>query len=508
MYRIRLAVITTLCLLTFTLSACASAPASTAGTTTPTASTAPSPTRPRASPLPRATQQLPIPMPSTPIPPSPVVATATLAPAQSSLPAPVYMISDQNPSNQIVRLDPDGVTLTQLTFELQPVQSFTVAAEAGTLAYLVGDAEERTLVVLDGDGRRELISGSLYRPTISPDGQMVLVRIEHTTPNSLASGVWVVATNGGAPSLVQADDPLESGVFAEVAAWVYTPIGYDPKGIRMLLWAYDAAGPAIPGGEVVILDPRGGVALRSATCCEDPAWSSDGQAITITGGGPGPDLRYGLYLIDAQTGEELPLIAQNEDSLPLVTGARLLDDGEVYAFYEDVPWESFHWEYPFRPQMARMSVGRLPTVLRADDYPLSDVLWRKDASGALLTVWDQVLDNPLAGRLVWLDAQGDAAFEIPLVGSMAQWADTTQALTAGTCRFLPNIGWQPAETRSFSTGAADLQARLNARGFDAGQADGYFGDQTRTALHLFQVGQGLSVTDTLDCATWHALLDR
>ncbi|MCI5038058.1 MAG: peptidoglycan-binding protein, partial [Donghicola eburneus] len=39
-----------------------------------------------------------------------------------------------------------------------------------------------------------------------------------------------------------------------------------------------------------------------------------------------------------------------------------------------------------------------------------------------------------------------------------------------------------------------LQRGLTARGFDAGGADGVFGDKTRSAIRAYQRSQGLPVT--------------
>ncbi|NNJ08987.1 peptidoglycan-binding protein [Chloroflexales bacterium ZM16-3] len=268
------------------------------------------------------------------------------------------------------------------------------------------------------------------------------------------------------------------------------------------------AGPAIPGGELVILGRDAAPLHSEPTCCEGAVWSADGSAVTIVGGGPGPDIRYGLFQIDAATGVEQTLIGQGDSSYPLVLGARQLLDGNTYAFYEEVPGDVFSWEYPFTSQMVRVDADGAITPLRQDSYPPSKVLWRDDASGALLTVWDMALDNPLAGSLVWADITGSPAIKTGVVGSNVLWADSVRPLYEGDCSLLPQVGWQPPEARTFSTGAADLQARLGAQGFDAGSPDGYFGDQTRAALRQFQTSRGIPPGDRLDCATWQALLGR
>ncbi len=436
------------------------------------------------------------------VPPAPTSMPTVPVVAEAGLPAPVYFINYGNPDEQIMRLERDGTTLTQISFESQPVLDLSVAQRTGTLVYLVGDEQQQTLVVLDGSGRRELLRGQLQAPRISADGQTVALRMSGQ-PDA-PDGIWEVGVRGGRPSLVLADGTDAS---SGDEWWVYTPVSYAPNDSRLLLWAYDDAGPAIPGGQAVVVEGEQ-TRLRTWTCCEWPVWSTDGSAITVTGGGPGPDMRYGLFVIDLVSGAEQPVLEQSETEVPLVTGARQLDDGQIYALYQQALYPDFSWEFPFTPQLVRVTMDGQVTPVHPQSFPLSDAIWRDDASGALLTVWDEVLENPLAGRLTWVPTTDGAVVRTEVVGSYTHWADTDQPLYAGDCSLLPQIGWQPPASRVFSAGAADLQARLSAQGFNAGTADGYFGDQTRTALEAFQASRNLPTNPNLDCATWQALLGR
>ena len=51
----------------------------------------------------------------------------------------------------------------------------------------------------------------------------------------------------------------------------------------------------------------------------------------------------------------------------------------------------------------------------------------------------------------------------------------------------------------------EVQAALNALGFDAGPADGVFGQRTRQALAAYQRDAGLPVTGYLTAAQWDRL---
>jgi hypothetical protein len=404
-----------------------------------------------------------------------------------------------------------------ITFEDSPVSDFDVAADAGTIVYVFGDASsdntQRTLVALDGGGRRELFVGEVSAPRISPDGQTLVARLDNPEPGLIVGqdasppGVWSFPLSGGRPSLVQSDDSLEGQEPPDGTAWTYTPIGYDRGGQRLLLWAYNLGGPSIPGGELVIMSRSGTAPVRTSTCCEGAAWSVDGSAVTIVGGAPGPDLRYGLYRIDATAGDEKPIIEQLEGGVPLVMGARQLLDGQIYAFYQEVKTDDFNWDYPFTAQMVRVADGKI-TPLRQDSYKQEEAIWRDDASGALITTRDRMTGDGSRPQLLWLDSSGGPAVETEAFGTMPRWADSVRPLYEGDCTLLPAIAWQSAAKRVFSAGALDLQRRLHANGQDVGSPDGFFGDQTRAALHAFQKSKGIPPNDVLDCATWQALLGR
>lgn len=493
------------------LAACGGAPPAPAPTAAPTDASAPTGAPATAAP-PTQAPALPTRAPTV----APTLAAVTPLPSPTPgpavLPAPAYALAGVGAPAQIVRVEPDGRAAALVTFEPLAVRDFDVAAAAGALVYIYGDDLGGTLVALDGGGRRELLSGRLSAPRVSPDGRQIVVRVDSPAPGlivgqeSAPAGVYALSPAGGRPSLLLADDDAAGQPAPDGTAWSYTPIAFSPDGGRLLLWAYNLAGPALPGGELVIMDLAGGDLVRSqATCCEGAEWSVDGAAVTIVGGPPGPDIRFGLYRIDASSGAERALIAQG-DSYPLVVGARQLADGAVYAFYQDVAQSDYSWEYPFSPSMVKVAADGAITPLRADSWPVLSALWRADASGALVAARDDAAGAGPDGRLVWLPSGGSGAAPTETFGRQMRWADTARPLASGDCALLPQIAWQPPESRAFSAGVADLQGRLNFLGLDAGPPDGFFGDKTRDALNQYRAGQGLPQSDALDCATWQALL--
>jgi hypothetical protein len=398
-----------------------------------------------------------------------------------------------------------------VTFEAAPVLEFAVAAEAATIAYVVDDpagGDRRTLVLLDGGGRRERLYEKISGVAISPDGSQVVYRLDSPAPGLIIgsdespSGVWSSLPAGpGRPSLGTPDVPADGVYDGDAPAWSYTPLGWSPDGSRLALVAYDADGPGIPGGEVAIFPREGREPVRGPTCCEWPAWSADGTALHSAGGGPGPDVRYGLYRLDTGTGAETPVIEQAPDGpIPLVTAPRQLADGELYAFVELAPADGFSWEYRFRPRLSRVGAGGDVTPLAAPVGAPVAVLWDQDARGAVVAPVGEAGVEPLA----WVPADGSAIVALDATGVALAWAAVPVA--EGDCSVFTGIGYQQPASRQFSAEARDVQARLAALGFEPGAADGFFGDQTRAAVVAFQRDRGLDATGDVNCATWQALL--
>jgi hypothetical protein len=464
------------------------------------------PARPEgaASPTVRAE---PLPFPNESATPTAAGAQQPEPTAPAVLPGALYLIDAR--TAQLLRVEPDAQRVSQITFEDEPVLELAVAGEAGTLFYLVGDQEgvERTLYALDGAGRRMLMRGQIRDLAASPDGQRVAYRLEAPEPGLIVgqeqapSGVWVSFAFGMRPSLVLADVPADN-VYDEDPAWHYFPISWSPDGATLALYAYDADGPAIPGGELVLLG-QDGQEVRGQTCCELPSWSADSGALHSAGGGPGPDVRYGLYRNDAQSGEETAVIAQDSDQVvPLVFAPRQLADGRLYTLVELAPTEGFSWDYPFRPALALVDPdGSLTPLSPPVPVPLA-VLWADDGSGALVASYDP--EQWEVEGLFWQPAAISPPVELPVTGATLAWVSA--ALTDGDCSMFTPLRYQEGAARQVDSSVRDLQARLAAQGFAAGSLDGLFGEQTRSAVAAFQRARGLEASGVVDCATWQALL--
>lgn len=434
---------------------------------------------------------------------------ATSSIAAGPLPAPVYFIAAE--SLQVSRIEADGQTVSQISFEELPVLALSVAARSGRIVYLTGepDGAEATLVALDGSGRREVLSGAISAPVLSPAGDRVVYRLEDPAPGLLSgqnespAGVWASSLDGpGRPALLIADVPVD-GVVDDSPAWRYTPVGWALDNRRVALFAYDMDGPAVPGGELVILGDAEPV--RGPSCCEEERWSVDGTALHVAGGFPGPDTRIGLFRIDALSGVERVVLDREEGQpLPVIRAPRQLADGQLYAFVAMLPPDFSGWDYPTEMALARIGADGITPLAPIGPTPV-EVAWREDASGALIvTAPANQPGDTLAGQILWQPAAPTAALPLPARGFAAAWA--TGELAAGDCAQFNPIGYQDETSRRFSPEARDLQRRLAALGFDPGAADGLYGAQTRAAVAAFQQTRGLTASGDVDCATWQVLL--
>ena len=144
--------------------------------------------------------------------------------------------------------------------------------------------------------------------------------------------------------------------------------------------------------------------------------------------------------------------------------------------------------------------------VRPESYLLAGALWADDASGAIVAdAGDNYAD--WYGRLSWLPLDGGPAIALAGRGSLMHWGNAAPQPAADACgRFRP-IAWDPPASRNARPEVLDVQRRLLALGYSqVGQADGFYGDQTRAAVLAFQQASSLPASGDVDCATWAALL--
>ena len=160
--------------------------------------------------------------------------------------------------------------------------------------------------------------------------------------------------------------------------------------------------------------------VRGPTCCEQPVWSADSRALYAAGGGPGPDLRYGLYRSDAADGTESELIAQgSSEQIPLVFAPYQATDGRIYALVELAPTQGFDWDYPFRPALVALaadgSLTRLGDPLTATPV---EALWAVDGSGVVVAT----VGADGTEQVIWQTTTQTMVRKLPVTGRALAWA--------------------------------------------------------------------------------------
>jgi hypothetical protein len=437
--------------------------------------------------------------------PSAAPQPTSTAPAAALLPAPVYLLD----GGQIWRMERDGQTRRQITFESSDIFDFDIGATDNALAYAVGEGSERTIVLLDRSGRSELMHGPVWRPRIAPAGEQIAFQLERPVDGLQSgrakgsnAGVWTIARVGGSPSLLQASDPISDTDNPPMEARQYYPHGWSPDGTQLLMGVYFPVGE---GGYLAVKDMASGTVAEITQACCEASWSADGAAVIIAGGTQIQDAILGLWRADPHTGATTELISASEQAgSPLVTAARQLADGSIYAFLTITKEPSVEGNNKVTPQRVQPDGSFAP--LRKQNYLLAGALWADDASGTIVA---DSGDNPAEGygKLSWLPLDGGPATALAGRGSLMRWGNPAPQPAADICARFDLIAWAPAASRTARPETLDVQRRLLARGYSqVGQADGFYGDQTKAAVLAFQQASGLPATGDVDCTTWAALL--
>ncbi len=411
-YARRSSVICTLLASLALLSACAgaslSAPTAVPATTAPTA--APSVTElPAATPI---TTTLPAPSPT------PEAGTALL-------PAPLYVLA----GGQIVRIERDGKTRTQITNESPPVPEalaivqFDVSPVDGTLVYVIQGAGTPPVLVrtaADGGNRTVLLDTlSVAAPLIAPDGATMALRVfeDPGQPGMDTPGLYLMPVAGGEPRLILADEPATDPTVAGGDGRGFEPVAWSPDGTKLLVNAFSLS---VEICELAIVDvASGGVTyLQTPTpdlvaSCTAAAWSFDSTTVYFSVADPSRLINEpGIWRGDVASGAAtaIPLEPTN-----VLVQAPFDASDRLYAFVAPLPDTNppLAADLPEYPDLSyTMNSGLLAggafVPLRSDAYDLYRALWALDGSGAIIFE----ISDPVEVRLLWLPTDGGPAVEL------------------------------------------------------------------------------------------------
>ena len=304
------------------------------------------------------------------------------APEDTLLPHTFYFLgTDSAGLTQVFRIERDGKTQKQLTFEPVSVNDYDVSLADESVAYVANN--QLLLVNSDGSDRRLVVDGgpvdennpflsNINSPVFSPDGQTLAYGYKGLNLYSVSSGV---------SNLIIENQIEDSGGFP-FPKELYWPERYPPDGTKLLitLGYYEGAAAAIydPASKALV---RLTGAEGALICCDETVWSADGSSIYSASPSAGM-FNSGLWKIDPSTGAVTTLFTSNFDSGSFLYADEpyLALDDQLYFFFAEATTE-LNSRTPL--QLVRSApdgvTGR--TVLRPDTFELmNESLWAPDAS--------------------------------------------------------------------------------------------------------------------------------
>ncbi|MFQ3634108.1 TolB family protein [Roseiflexus sp.] len=394
------------------LSACAgaspSAPTAVPATTAPTA--APSVTEPPAATP--ATTTLPAPSP-------------TPEPGTALLPAPLYVLA----GGQIVRIERDGETQTQITNETPPapdalsIVQFDVSRTDESIVYVVQGAGTPSLLVrtaADGSNRTVLLDKLFVNsPHISPDGASIVLSVseDYERSDAQAPGLYVMPITGGEPRLILPNEPATDPTAAGGDGRGFEAVAWSPDGTKLLVNAFSLS---VELCELAVLDvASGAVTYLQApkpdlvASCTAAAWSSDSKTVYFSVTYPSRLINEpGIWRGDVASGAATSIPVEPANAI-VHTPFYAVD--RLYAFVAPLPGANppLAADIPDYPVLS-YTMNSVPlaggafAALRSDTHVLYKALWAPDGSGAIIFE----SSDPMTVRLLWLPTDGGPAVEL------------------------------------------------------------------------------------------------
>lgn len=331
-----------------------------------------------------------------------VAETPTVMPdaAVSLLPHSLYFLGrDAQSLTQLYRIERDGKTVTQLTFEPVNVTDYDVSMADGSLAYVASN--QLLLANADGSNRRVLANGGsapdlrgFYRPVFSPDGGTLAYADKGLNLYSVSTGLSNLVIED------QYGDPLPEGQRLPIE--IYMPERYSPDGTKLLL----ALGhwEVAPSHAVYYPETKALVRNQEVTdyiyCCSfhgGPAWSADSSSFYGVASVHDTVYKSGeLWKVNAADGALTRMLKTNNGKINLPKEIYSAPDGNLYFFLGNYNLDSGFFDAPELKLVSSEPDGVTnPTVIRDENFVLmQEALWAPDASFVIVASaptqnWDQ-----------------------------------------------------------------------------------------------------------------------
>jgi hypothetical protein len=302
------------------------------------------------------------------------------------LPHSLYFLRMDNQGlSQVYRMERDGKTQTQLTFEPVNVTDYDVSVVDGSIVHVASN--QLLLANADGSNRRVIVDGGSspdlhgsYHPVFSPDGKTLAYAHEGLNLYNLSTGASRLAIED------QYGDTTPDGFRWPIET--YAPESYSPDGTKLLL----ALGhwEMLPSHAVYYPDTNTLVKYQEVEdyiyCCSfhgGPVWAPD--SASFYGVASAHDFAYQsgeLWKVDAANGALTRMLKPENEMLNLPTELYLAPDGQLYFFFGSYRMDSGFFDAPVL-ELVRSASDGVPdrTVLRSENFrSMNEALWAPDAS--------------------------------------------------------------------------------------------------------------------------------
>ncbi len=322
--------------------------------------------------------------------PSPTPAPLASPTTGKLLPHSIYYLNkDSGGLMQIFRMEADGKTTRQITFEPATVDLFDVSPKDGSLAYVSNN--QLFWVDATGAGRRTLVDGgpvndsnrltnAVGSPLWSPDGGTLAFSHD---------GLDLYNLGTGAVTQVLQNQIDNSAGFA-MPRELYAPLSFSPDGSRLVVnisfFEAGTYGIYYVGNNALIRMKRadGGI-----VCCRVD-WVPDGTALYLSNPTLGM-VDSGLYFANASDGTVSTLLAGSapDGTYNFAEAVQIGPDGKIYFFFNNLPTIPVSGHTPLYLVRADPDGVTGRTRLLPDAFPaVNEILWAPDASLAVLATVD------------------------------------------------------------------------------------------------------------------------
>lgn len=338
-----------------------------------------------------------------------------------------YLGRDNQSLIQVFRMERDGKTQTQLTFEPLNVTDYDVSVVDGSIAYVASN--QLLLVNANGSNRRVIVDGGsgpdlhgFYRPVFSPDGKTLAYAHEGLNLHNLSTGVSNLAIKD------QFGDTTPDGFRFPVET--YAPEKYSPDGKKLLV----ALGhwEVLPSHAVYFPDSNTLVKYQEVQdyiyCCSfhgGPVWAPD--SASFYGIASAHDFAYQsgeIWEVNATNGALTRMLKPENGMLNLPKELYLAPDGQLYFFFGSYRMDSGYFDAPVLELVHSAPDGVTDrTVLRSENFrSMNEALWAPDASFVITASTPDINVKQSGGvlELYYTDAQKSVVWLAPF-GQEMKW---------------------------------------------------------------------------------------